>query len=164
MSKRILSYMLGILWILVVGCSTSYHARGSGEEGYADRVVRNGPECKDPRPGNCNFVEFTASSKTDDEVLRVFWRKRVAEICGGPAGAGDQAIRQWIERNRIAIDRDGNPIDSASIMVEEATWTKDVLSTTSTRSDPRKQMDGIGPQSISISGKRVQGLIHCPTN
>ena len=154
--------MSAILCILIAGCSTSYHSRGIGTEGYDDIVVQTGSGCRDPRPGNCNFVGFTASESTDDAVIRTYWRRRVAEICGGPVASGDQAIKQWIEQNRVSIDRSGVPVDSASIPVENITWDKSVSVAPRTAGDPQNR-NYTGQQKVYVSGKRVEGLIHCPT-
>ncbi len=88
------------------GCATStpYQKASDANQGlgYYD---------SDPRPqadGTTLYeVGIRASEATSDSTIQAYWRRRAAEICGGPAGASDTEIKRWLEKNKVI--RPGSP-------------------------------------------------------
>jgi len=114
-------------------------------------------------------VGVNVNADTSDETIRTYWRRRVAELCGGPMSGNDAEIKQWLQS--VAVSENGSPdADGNCHRVECWTISSKVIQV-GKRLEPKKPYLGDLPTPVEppqkrmeyTSEKNLEGYVYCPS-
>ncbi len=152
MMKIFSVFILAIVMLLNAGCA---------HQSRATYVEERRDKCTDQWPESCILVVAQGQEGVSDEKLQAAWRRRVTELCSGPASASDEQIKTWIDQHRVVRDKQGVAVASDRLTVETV-----ISDRTKTYEEPAWLLHrGEKPKASQITGilKETRGLVHCPS-
>jgi len=146
-------FILAIVMLLSASC---------GHNIRATYVEERRDKCTDQWPVPCILVVAQSKEGVSDEDLRAAWRRRVAELCGGPASASDEEIRTWIDQHRVVRDKEGVAEANDSLMVATVISDKTKVTSEEPIGPPRPRETRQARKSVTGLIKEASGLVQCP--
>ena len=154
--------------LLSAGCATStpyQQAKDFRHEDYGYYDDKPEPQ----KDGTLRIrVGVNANADTPDETIRAYWRRRAAELCGGPVSGNDAEIKKWLQTVVVSetgsLDSDKNchsvecwAISSKVSRLEKHSDSKD------TYLDNYRISSGTENRMEYTSDKNLQGYVYCPS-
>jgi hypothetical protein len=164
--KGIISAVFVLL--LCAGCATStpyQQAKDSMHEDYGYYDDKPEPQ----KDGTLRIrVGVNANADTPDETIMAYWRRRAAELCGGPASGKDGEIKKWLRT--VVVSESGSPDSDRNCHTVEC-WAisskvrniEKHSESSNTYLNDKRIGTGTKNRIEYTSDKNLEGYVYCPS-